>query len=80
MYAKGGRVDLEEKERTEALALDVYLPVQVDPEEVREAVRQAIAGGATNVGAVMARVMPAFKGRTDGSVINGIAREELARD
>jgi hypothetical protein len=27
----------------------------------------------------MARVMPVFKGRVDGSLINAIAREELAR-
>jgi uncharacterized protein YqeY len=42
-------------------------------------VQQAIAAGAANVGAVMARVMPAFKGRVDGSVINAVVREELAR-
>ncbi|MFN7532051.1 MAG: hypothetical protein ACK5T7_13190 [Gemmatimonas sp.] len=41
--------------------------------------QQAIAAGAANVGAVMARVMPAFKGRVDGGVINSVAREELAR-
>lgn len=79
MYARAGRVDLQEKEQQEVVLLEVYLPAQVDPAEVRAAVQAAIAAGATNVGAVMARVMPAFKGRVDGSVINAIAREELAR-
>ncbi|WP_353265464.1 GatB/YqeY domain-containing protein [Gemmatimonas sp.] len=79
MYAKAGRVDLQEKEQQEVTLLEVYLPAQVDPAEVRAAVQAAIAAGATNVGAVMARVMPAFKGRVDGSVINAIAREEIAR-
>lgn len=79
MYAKAGRTDLQEKEQQEVTLLEVYLPAQVDPAEVRVAVQAAIAAGAANVGAVMARVMPAFKGRVDGSVINAMAREELAR-
>lgn len=79
LYAKAGRADLQEKEQQEIGVLEAYLPAQVDPAEVRAAVRAAIAGGATNVGTLMARVMPAFKGRVDGSIINAIAREELAR-
>ena len=39
--------------------------------------REAIAGGAKAIGQVMGKVMPRFKGRLDGSVINRIAREEL---
>ncbi len=79
LYGKAGRTDLADKEQAEALALEAYLPAQVNPDELRAAIREAIAGGATNVGAVMARVMPLFKGRADGSTINSIAREELAR-
>ncbi len=79
LYAKAGRTDLQDKEQQEVTLLEVYLPAQVDPAEVRAAVQQAIAAGAANVGAVMARVMPAFKGRVDGGVINTVAREELAR-
>lgn len=79
MYGRAGRTDLQLKEQAEVTALEVYLPAQVDPAEVRAAVAAAIANGAANVGSVMARVMPAFKGRVDGSVINAIAREELTR-
>ncbi len=79
MYEKATRTDLAAKEAAEASALEGYLPPQVDPEEIRAAVRAAVAGGATNVGAVMAKVMPLFKGRADGSTINAMAREELAR-
>lgn len=79
MYDKAARSDLAAKEAAEATALEAYLPAQVDPEEIRAAVRTAIQGGAANVGALMARVMPQFKGRADGTVINAIAREELAR-
>ncbi len=79
LYAKAGRTDLADREQAEAGALEVYLPAQVDGEALRVAVREAIAGGAANVGAVMAKVMPQFKGRADGGTINTIAREELSR-
>lgn len=79
MYDNAARADLSAREAGEAAALEVYLPAAVDPEELRTAVRAAIQGGAANIGAVMARVMPQFKGRADGSSINAMAREELAR-
>ena len=79
MYEKGGRPELAAKEQSEATLLDTYLPAQADEGALREAVRAAIAAGAANVGAVMGKVMPQFKGRADGSVINAIAREELAK-
>ena len=77
MYEKGAREDLAERERVEVRMLEEYLPAQVGDDELRSAVRTAIAGGAANVGAVMGKVMPQFKGRADGSRINAIAREEL---
>lgn len=78
MYAKANREDLAAKERAEAAALEKFLPPAVGDDELRAAVRTAIAGGAKNIGAVMGRVMPQFKGRADGSAINRIAKEELA--
>jgi hypothetical protein len=77
LYAKGGRQDLVDKERTEVEGLEPYLPPAVDASELRSAVQAAIAGGATNIGAVMGKVLPQFKGRADGSTISAIAREEL---
>jgi len=78
MYQKANRQDLVDKESFELKALEQYLPAQIDPEAIRAAVRDAIAGGAANVGAVMAKVMPLFKGKADGNTINAIVREELA--
>ena len=78
MYA-GKRDDLADKERAEVSLLETYLPASVDPEELRAAVRAAIAGGATQIGAVMGKVLPQFKGRAEGSTINAIAREELSK-
>lgn len=79
MYAQGGRTELAEKERAEIAMLEAFLPAAVDEGELRAAVQAAIAGGATTIGAVMGRVLPQFKGRAEGSVINAIAREELTR-
>ena len=79
MYDKAGRADLADKERSEAAALDKYLPPAVADDEIRAAVRTAIDSGAANIGAVMGKVLPQFKGRAEGGTINAIAREELLR-
>ena len=77
MFEKGGRQELADKERGEVAGLEKFLPAAVDPAELRTAVRAAIAGGATTIGAVMGKVMPQFKGRAEGGAINAVAREEL---
>ena len=79
MYEKGGREDLASIERGEVEALGKYLPAAIDPEVIRAAVVAAIDAGATNVGAVMGKVMAQFKGKAEGGTINGIVREELAK-
>jgi uncharacterized protein len=79
MYDKGNRPDLAEKERAEVAALEKYLPAQASDEEIRTAVRAAIAAGATSMGPLMGRVNPQFKGKADGSTISRIAKDELAK-
>ena len=79
MYEKGARADLASVETTELAVLERYLPAAPSNDEVRAAIQAAIAAGANNVGALMGKVMPQFKGKVDGGVINAIAREELAR-
>jgi uncharacterized protein len=78
MFTSGGRHDLAAKEAAEVAILERYLPPQVSTDELRAAVREAVTQGATTVGAVMAKVMPAFKGRAEGGTISAIVREELA--
>jgi uncharacterized protein len=77
-YASAGRRDLAERELAEVKMLEEFLPAAVDPEEIRQAVRDAIAAGAKDLGGLMGQVMPKFKGRADGRLVNQIAREELA--
>jgi len=73
-----GRADRAAIEQAEVSTLESFLPPQVPPEEIRAAVRAAIAEGASGIGKVMGRIMPTFKGRADGKLINQIAREELS--
>jgi len=78
-YVKGAREDLAEQERAEILIIEEFLPPAADPEDIRAAVRAAIADGASDIGKVMGRVVPQFKGRADGKVIQQIVRTELSR-
>lgn len=72
-----GRTDLADKEEREAALLLPYMPEQIPESEVRQMVKDAVAAGASNVGAVMSAVMPRLKGRFDGRETNRIVREEL---
>jgi uncharacterized protein YqeY len=76
-YTAANRPELAEVERSQIKVLEEFLPPAVDPDEIRAAVRAAIAGGATDVGKVMGQVLPKFKGRADGKLVNQIVREEL---
>ena len=76
-YRAAGRGEHADREAFEAAELERWLPPAVPEEEIRAAVRAAVAGGAKDLGAVMGAVMPQFKGRADGKVVNRIAREEL---
>lgn len=78
LYDKAGRPELAKKERDEVMLLERYLPAQAGADEIRVAARAAIAAGASNVGAVMGKVMPLFKRKADGGAITSIVREELA--
>jgi uncharacterized protein YqeY len=76
-YQTGGRTDLADAEQAQIAVLEEFLPPAVDPEEIRTAVREVIAGGARELGKVMGQVVPRYKGRADGKLINQIVREEL---
>ena len=76
-YTAASRPDLVGMESSQIKVLEEFLPPAADPEEIRDAVRQAIAGGAKDIGKVMAQVLPRYKGKADGKLINQIVREEL---
>ncbi len=72
-----GRGELADTEEWEAELLGVYLPPPLTEEAVRALVREVVGSGATEMGAVMGRIMPTIRGRFDGKVASRIVREEL---
>ena len=80
-YQKGGRDDLVGKERNELEMIRGYLPAQMGEDQIKELARVAIqesgAVGITDMGKVMAALMPKVQGQADGSVVSRIVREIL---
>lgn len=82
-YEKGGRDDLVQKETLELAILTEYVPAPLSPDELRavvmDAIVQAKANDARDIGRVMALVMPKVKGRADGSAVNQMVRALLPK-
>lgn len=77
IYRKGGREDLAKKEEAELGLIEKYLPEQVSPEVIEQAVDEVIQGGERDFGAVMKKVMARFPGVVEGSVVSGIVKKKL---
>ena len=82
-FRQGGREDLASKEAAELAILQSYLPKPLTTDElqglVREAIREAQATSAKEMGKVMALLMPRVTGRADGKVVNTMVRETLSK-
>lgn len=82
-FEKGGRKDLVDKETAELAILKSYLPSQLSEEEVlkivQEAVTQAGAKSPSDMGKVMAILMPKVKGKADGSLVSRLVKEEIQK-
>ena len=80
-YEKAGREELVAKEREEREVLQTYLPEQLDDDQVRSLVDEAIAStgasGPKEMGKVMGYVMGKAKGRVDGGTVQALVRERL---
>ena len=76
-FEKAGRAELAEKEKGQVKVIEEFLPASIDPAVVKAAAKAAVAAGAKDIGALMKVLMPQFKGKADGKVINDAAREAL---
>ena len=81
-FAKGGREELASKEREEIRIIQEYLPAQMDDEELRQAVQEAIAEtGASSLkemGKVMGLLTKQLAGRATGARISQVVKERLS--
>jgi uncharacterized protein YqeY len=80
-YRDGGREELAAAEEREAELISGYLPEQISDGELAAIVGDAVAeSGATSpseMGKVMALVMPQVKGRADGRRVSAAVKEKL---
>ena len=80
-FKKGGREDLVVREEMGINIYREYLPPQLNVEELRTIVAEAIAEtcavGPKDMGKVMKALMPRVKGLAEGKVVNEVVKEQL---
>ena len=83
LFEKGGRNDLYEKENQEMIILQEYLPDQVSEESLRKRIQELIVELGVveikDIGKVMKKVVPEFKGRADNGQIKNLVAEYLGQ-
>lgn len=82
-FKKGNREELAQKELDELKIIEEYLPKQLSKEEIEEEVKKIISeipeADRVNMGRVMGKIMPAFKGRADGGLVNAVVKGLLGQ-
>jgi hypothetical protein len=80
-YDKAGRAELAQQEREEKAIIESYLPAQMGAEEMRAAIKAAIAATAAasvkDMGKVMSELKAKHAGKMDFSKANAVVKEML---
>jgi len=80
-YESGGRPELAEKEKAEVEVLSIYMPEQMNEEEVRKIVKETAqeigAVSKSDMGKLMGAAMGKLKGKADGQLVKGVVEEIL---
>ncbi len=80
-FQNANRQDLADKEKRELEILQTYLPTQLNEEEIKKLVQEAItqtgASSMQDIGKVMGILMPKTKGKADGGLVSKLVREKL---
>lgn len=83
IFQQQNRTDLATKEQEEIAIIEKFLPKQLSPDEIKEAVARIIQDtGATSpadMGKVMGAASKQLQGKADGKTISAIVKELLAR-
>ena len=77
-YVKGGREDLAAQERAEIKIIEEFLRQPPTPRRSAWRCARPSPMEPADIGKVMGRVIPQFKGRADGKLIQQIVRTELS--
>lgn len=77
-----GRTELAEREKNQLVFLEIYLPKELDVEEITKIVKEKIEEvnpeGMKDMGKVMAEVMKAVAGKADGNTVKDVVQKLLA--
>ena len=80
-YEEGGRLELAEKERSEIVVIEEFLPKQLSEEETDAAVAEAItevgADSIREMGKVMGALKAKFTGQMDFGKVGPMVKEKL---
>lgn len=82
IFQQQNRADLAQKEQEEISVIERFLPQQLDPEALKEAVKGIIAAvgasGPQDMGKVMGQATKQLAGQADGKAISALVKELLA--
>lgn len=80
-FENAGRAELAEKEASEIVVIEAFLPQPLSEEEVTSLIANAItssgASGMQDMGKVMAELKPTITGRADMGKVSGLVRAQL---
>lgn len=82
-FAKGGRMDLVEKEEAELKVLQEFMPAQMSEEDVdvviKKTIEEAGAVSIKDMGKVMKILMPKLTGMADGKIVGEKVKAFLSK-
>lgn len=83
IFQQQHRADLAKKEEEEIAVIEKFLPQQMSPEELKEALSKIItsvgASSPADMGKVMGVATKQFAGKADGKTISALVKELLAK-
>ena len=81
-FEKGNRNDLVEKTQSEIEILNKYMPEQLSEEEINKEIEKAFEEikptAMSDMGKIMGKVTPIFRGKTDMSLVSKIIKDKLS--
>lgn len=82
IYEQNGRMELFEKEMSEAAVIEKYLPAQLSKEEIEAQIKALIAqlgaSGPQDMGKVMGAASKQLAGKAEGKLISQVVKDLLA--
>jgi uncharacterized protein len=80
-FHDAGREELAQKEETELVIIEQYLPAQATDEEIKNVVQSVVEQmGSAQFGAVMGAAMKQLKGAADGNRVKAMVEQVLSQN